>query len=148
MTSVGTDETGPLHLPPNVQFIVQRRSVKILHERPLAAIHLHLGMLRCGPSKQPFVLSAALCRPKRRCAYKPDFYWRSFRPRRKPSQLQHACRCYTAQVVLSQRFFLKNFVLRRPKIRPLECQIIHNLVTQEKTFGNLTSKCVGRRTKF
>jgi hypothetical protein len=29
-------------------------------------------------------------------------------------------------LVLSQSFFLKNFVPRRPKFRPLECQIIRN----------------------
>ncbi|MFT5273305.1 MAG: hypothetical protein ACI85V_003334, partial [bacterium] len=33
-----------------------------------------------------------------RTADKPAFCWRSFRSRIKPSQLQHACRCYTAQV--------------------------------------------------
>jgi hypothetical protein len=30
--------------------------------RPIAAFHRHFPMLRCGPSKQPFVASAAFCR--------------------------------------------------------------------------------------
>jgi hypothetical protein len=33
--------------------------------RPIAAVHVHLRMLRCGPSNQPFVQSAAVCRRKR-----------------------------------------------------------------------------------
>ena len=32
-------------------------------ERPEAAVHHHLKMLRCGPSNQPFMHRAAFCRP-------------------------------------------------------------------------------------
>ena len=50
--------------------------------------------------------------------------------------------------VLSQSFFLKNFVLRRRMFKPLECQIIQNFGHTRENLGNLTSKCVGQRTKF
>jgi hypothetical protein len=51
-------------------------------------------------------------------------------------------------MVLSQCFFLKNFILRRPRFGPLECRIIQNFGHTRENLGNLTSKCVGQRTKF
>ncbi|MBU0778445.1 MAG: hypothetical protein KKC72_00115 [Alphaproteobacteria bacterium] len=39
------------------------RIYKAYNFRPLAAVHHHLKMLRCGPSNQPFKHLAAFCRP-------------------------------------------------------------------------------------
>jgi hypothetical protein len=62
-----------------------KRSRYDQRERPKAAVHVHLRMLRCGPSNRTFVHLAALCRLERRSTDKVNL-----RSARAYDNLRHA----------------------------------------------------------